>query len=118
MNTPHRFKNTYGNNDYVLEDDSSLCAWQNHYNEKTGICHFYLSVFTENDDGTYTREDEAQKEKCYSRRQLERALKDTGFEILGVYGDFNHTPACDTDEKWYFTVRCKKDENSPNFKAD
>ena len=118
INTPHRFKSVYAKNDFVLEDEGSLCAWQNHYNEKTRICHFYLSVFTENEDGTYTRSDEVQREKCYSRRQIERALTDTGFEILGVYGDLCHTPACDTDEKWYFTVRCKKDENSPNFKVN
>lgn len=118
INTPHRFKNLYGKNDFVLESEDSLCAWQNHYDEKSKICHFYLSIFTENQDGTYTRSDEVQKEKCYSRRQIERALTDTGFEILGVYGDLNHSAAKDTDEKWYFTVRTKKDENSPNFKAN
>lgn len=116
INTPHRFKNVYGNNAYVLENEGSLCAWQNEYNEKSKLCHFYLSIFTENEDGTYTRSDEIQREKCYTRKQIEKALIDTGFEILGVYGDLSHTPACDTDEKWYFTVRCKKDENSPNFK--
>ena len=115
INTPHRFKNIYGNNDYILEQDGALCAWQNEYNEKNGICHFYLSVFSENEDGTYTRQDEVQREKCYTRRQIEKALSDTGFEIIGVYGDLNHTPATENDEKWYFTVRCKKDENSPNY---
>lgn len=118
INTPHRFKNVYGNNDYILEQEGALCAWQNEYNEKSKLCHFYLSVFTENEDGSYTRSDEIQRERCYSRRQIESALIDTGFEILGVYGDLSHTPATDTDEKWYFTVRCKKDENSPNFKAN
>lgn len=117
VNTPHRFKNVYGNNAYILEDEGSFCAWQNEYCEKSGICRFYLSIFTENEDGTYTRNDELQKEKCYTRKQLEKALIDTGFEILGVYGDLNHSPATESDEKWYFTVRCKKDENSPNFKV-
>ena len=116
INTPHRFKNIYGNNAYILEDDGSLCAWQNDYDEKSKLCHFYLSIFTENEDGSYERSDEAQVEKCYSRKQIEKTLIDTGFEILGVYGDLNHTAACESDEKWYFTVRCKKDENSPNFK--
>ena len=115
VNTPHRFKNVYGNNDYVLENGSALCAWQNQYNEKSKLCRFFLSIFTENEDGTYARSDEVQTEKCYSRAQLEKALIDTGFEILGVYGDLNHSPAKDTDEKWYFTVRCKKNENSPNY---
>ena len=116
INTPHRFKNVYGSNDFILEEKGSLCAWQNRYDEKSKLCHFYLSIFEENSDGSYTRSDEIQKEKCYSRRQIEKALIDTGFEILGVYGDLSNTPATDTDEKWYFTAKCKKDENSPNFK--
>lgn len=117
VNTPHRFEKIYGNNDYILENDGAFCAWQNSYNEKSKLCRFLLSIFTENDDGTYTRNDELQTEKCYSRAQLEKALTDTGFEILGVYGDLNRTPAGDTDEKWYFTVRCKKNEGSPNYSA-
>lgn len=116
INTPHRFKNVYGNNAYVLEDEGSLCAWQNEYNEKKKLCSFYLSIFTENENGTYERSDEIQREKCYSKKQIERALTDTGFEILGVYGDLNHTPSAENDEKWYFTVRCKKNEGSPNYK--
>ena len=118
INTPYRFEKIYGNNDYILENNGSLCAWQNEYNEKTKLCQFYLSIFTENEDGTYTRNDEVQRERCYSRRQIENALKSCGFEIIGVYGDLNHTPASDKDEKWYFTVRCIKDESSPNFKAE
>ncbi len=117
INTPHRFKNVYGNNAYVLENEGSLCAWQNEYDEKKKLCHFYLSIFTECEDGRYERSDEIQREKCYTRKQIEKALIDTGFEILGVYGDLNHTPACEDDDKWYFTVRCKKDESSPNFMA-
>ncbi len=115
VNTPHRFKSVYGNNDYILENGGALCAWQNEFNEKSGLCRFFLSVFTENDDGTYSRNDEIQTEKCYTLAQLKRALTDTGFEILGIYGDFNHSLATDTDEKWYFTARCKKDVGSPNY---
>ena len=42
INTPARFQRVYGNNDYVLENNGSLLAWQNEYNEKSKICHFYL----------------------------------------------------------------------------
>ena len=117
VNTPYRFKSIYGNNAYILEDEGSLCAWQNEYNEKSRLCRFYLSIFTECEDGRYERNDEIQNEKCYTRAQIEKALTDTGFEILGVYGDLKHSPAKDDDEKWYFTVRCKKNESSPNYMA-
>ncbi|MBQ7906884.1 MAG: class I SAM-dependent methyltransferase [Clostridia bacterium] len=108
INTPYRFENVYGQNDYVLEDEQALLAWQNDYNKKTKICNFYLSIFEENKDGTYTRLDEVQREKCYSRRQIENALSECGFEIISVHGDLDGKTAEDTDEKWYFTVKCKK----------
>ncbi|MBP3495033.1 MAG: class I SAM-dependent methyltransferase [Clostridia bacterium] len=105
INTPYRFENVYGKNDFVIENDGVLCAWQNYYNEKTKICDFYLSIFTENKDGAYNRQDERQREKCYSKKQIERALLECGFEILNVYGDLDKKAASDNDEKWYFVAR-------------
>ena len=96
------------NNDFVLENEGSLCAWQNEYNEKTKICKFYLSIFKENKDGSYDRYDEIQKEKCYEKKQIENALSECGFEIITIYGDINKKAAESTDEKWYFVARCKK----------
>lgn len=116
INTPYRFEKVYGNNDFILENEDSLCAWQNEYSEKSKICKFYLSIFTENEDGTYTRQDEVQRERSYSKKSIERALLECGFEIISVYGDLNGKEACKNDEKWYYVVRCKKSEGSPNFK--
>lgn len=105
INTPYRFKNIYGENDYVLECDGALVAWQNHYNEKSKICKFFLSVFEENEDGTYSRSDEVQSERAYSKKQIISALENAGFELISIYGDFDGKEACDTDEKWYITAR-------------
>lgn len=105
INTPYRFKNVYGQNAYILESDGALCAWQNDFNEKSGICRFYLSVFEENDDGTYSRFDEVQRERCYSMTQILNALKACGFEVLDIHGSLEGKSATENDEKWYFTVR-------------
>ena len=110
VNTPYKFKNVYGDNSYVLEDDGVLCAWQNEYNEKSKICKFYLSIFTENDDGTYSREDEVQRERCYEKKQLLKMLSDAGFEILSICGDYSGREATDTDERWYITARNIKED--------
>ena len=108
INTPYKFKNVYGDNAYILEDESSLVAWQNEYNDKTKICKFYLSIFLENEDGSYERLDEIQKERCYPIKKIEAALKDCGFEIIKISGDFNGSPLSDTDERCYITARAKK----------
>ena len=109
VNTPYKFENIYADNSYILEDDGILCAWQNEYNKKSRICKFYLSIFTENEDGTYSREDEEQKEKCYTKKQLIDILSETGFELISIAGDLDGREATDTDERWYITARNKKE---------
>lgn len=108
VNSEYRFKEVYGNNDYILENNGALCAWHNEYNEKSRICKFYLSIFEENENGLYERSDEVQKEKCYSYKQITSTLKKTGFEILGAYGDLNKKKIEGSDEKWYFVAKCIK----------
>jgi SAM-dependent methyltransferase len=108
INTPYRFEKVYGKNDYILESDGTLLAWQNDYSEKSRLCRFYLSIFEENKNGTYDRYDEVQTEKCYSKKQITSLLKKCGFELISIYGSLDKNIATDTDEKWYFVARCKK----------
>ena len=113
VNTPYKFENVYGNNHYIFEDvDSSgapaYCGWQNEYDKESGLCNFYLSVFSKNEDGLYQRCDEEQLERCYTREQISRALEISGFEIIGFYSDFNFSNPDDNCERWYIVAKAKK----------
>ena len=114
INTPHKFENVYASNNYVYEEDDcgsdSFCVWQNFYDKETKICEFSLTVFErEEGNDSYSRRDEVQCERCYSKNEIEKALMNNKFEIIGFYSDFNFTPAKDTDERWYIVARAKKD---------
>jgi len=113
VNTPHKFESTYGTNSYVYEDEDcgegSFCVWQNFYDKKSGLCDFSLTVFERNEDGkSYSRRDEEQTERCYSRNEIEKSLQKAGFEIIGFYSDFDFSPARDDDQRWYIVARAKK----------
>ena len=88
----------------------SFCVWQNYYDAETRLCDFSLTVF-EKEEGSelYSRRDETQTERCYSKDEIIAALEKNGFELIGMYSDFNFTPANDTDERWYIVARAKKD---------
>lgn len=120
VNTPYKFKNIYADNAYILEDEITeewddgesdsyavYCGWQNEYNEESGICNFYLSLFEEL-DGAYKRSDEIQKERCYSQEILTALLEKNGFELLGVYGDYEFGAPKNDCERWYICARAKK----------
>lgn len=108
MNTPYKFEKVYAYNAYILEDEGIFCGWQNFYDKKSKICDFYLSVFKEDDDGSYVREDEHQRERCYGLDAVKRLLVENGFELVGVYSDFDFGEIREDTERWYFVARAKK----------
>ncbi len=108
INGKSKFENVYARNSFVTESKNSFCIWQNYYNEKSGICDFYITVFNEKGNGDYTRLDELQREKMYTLRQIKNALLKTGFEFLGAFSDFDFTAASDMDERIYIIAKCKK----------
>ena len=110
VNTPYKFKNIYADNAYILEDtvdgDAVYCGWQNEYDAESGVCDFYLSVFCER-DGVYVRENEQQRERCYTMEQLTAALETCGFEVLGIYSGYDFETPQENSERWYFAARKK-----------
>ena len=108
VNGKYKFENIYGNESYVMEDEDSFCVWQNFYNEKTHLCDFYITLFKEKEDGSYDRYDEEQRERMYTLRSIKKQLADNGFELIGVYGDFDFSVGDDSCERLYIAARCIK----------
>lgn len=108
VNTKYKFENIYADNSFVFEDDGVMCVWQNSYNEKTHLCDFFISLFTENGDGSYERSDEYQKERMYPVSTLKKLLSECGFETLGVFGSFDFKELKDEDERAYIVAKAIK----------
>ena len=113
VNSPYKFEHIYGQNAYLLEDEDSegravFCGWQNEYRPETRLCRFYLSIFSEDANGRYTRADEEQCERCYTEAELRAALDATGFDICGFFSDFDFSPITPHSERWYVVARTRK----------
>ncbi|MBQ8577847.1 MAG: class I SAM-dependent methyltransferase [Clostridia bacterium] len=107
VNTPWKFEHVFGNESYILENETTYLGWQNDYNPNTGLCRFYLTFFMETgEDGLWARYEEVQSERAYSDRTMKNLLEKAGFAVLGIYSDLAGTPAGLTDERHYFV--CKK----------
>ena len=105
LNSPYKFKHIYGTNAYVLEDEGIYCGWQNIYDPSSRICEFYTSVFTENEDGTYTRRDDFEREYCFTPKEVETLLAKCGFALLSVEGDRDGSAVKKDTERLYFTAK-------------
>ncbi len=108
VNTPYKFENFYGNNDYILEDEGVTVCWQNEYDRKKGICSFDLSVFEELEDGLWKRSDETIKERCYEKNELCDSLEKAGFEVVGVFGGYDFSAPAKDCLRWHIVAKCKK----------
>ena len=113
MNSKYKFENVYADNSYILEDESEnglqiFCGWQNFYDRESKICSFYLSVFEEHKNGSYTRADEEQFERCYELDEIKECLEECGFELLGVFSDIDFSEIKEDSERFYFVARAKK----------
>jgi hypothetical protein len=113
VNSPYKFAHTYGNNAYILEDEDEdgravFCGWQNEYDPESRLCKFYLSLFAEGEDGAYIRSDEEQTERCFDEAELTAALDTAGFDLCGIYSDFDFSPVTKTTERWYVVARTRK----------
>ncbi len=108
INGRGKFERVYADNSYVMEEDGSVCVWQNSYNPRTRLCDFFITLFREDEDGRYSRYDELETERMYTLRSVKKALAECGFELLGAYSDFEFSEADDASERIYVTARCKK----------
>lgn len=108
VNAPFKFERVFGDRAYLLEEDGVFCAWQNAYDKAARRCRFDLSVFTREVDGRYTRTDEVQEERCYTRAELENALTRAGFDEIAVFGDGTFAPPSADAPRWFLAARCKK----------
>lgn len=107
LNTPYRFKTTYADRDYILEDDGVMCCWRNRLNAKGDVVDFCLTVFEENEDGTWSRTDGVERERAYGLRSIGNALGQFGMEIVNVSADYDFTEPVPETERWYITAKKK-----------
>ncbi len=108
INGKKKFETVYSDRSYVMEEDGAVCVWQNSYSEESELCDFMITVFEEQEDGSYLRYDEVESERMYRLDTVKGELLSAGFEFIGAYSDFKFTEASDDDERIYIAARCIK----------
>lgn len=108
LNTPHKFETEYGQRDIIIEDGDDVLLWQNDYNRQRKMCDFYLSAFTADEDGRYSRNDTWWRERCYSMRYVKSLLEKCGFADVRFMGE-TLADAPESDAlRWYVTAKAVK----------
>ncbi len=108
LNSRYKFETVYGENVYTYEDEDAFCVWQNSYSPRRHLADFYITLFTRERDGRYTRADEVGRERMYPLSCMRRELAAAGFTPLSVTGMPYEGEPDEKTERLCFTARAEK----------
>lgn len=87
VSTRHKLERVLGDNTYG-EDHHDICfLWQNSYDARARLIEMTLTFFTRCEGGLYERFEERHVQRAHESDELCQWLNDTGYEVLGLYGE-------------------------------
>ncbi|MDE7364935.1 MAG: class I SAM-dependent methyltransferase [Ruminococcus sp.] len=106
VNTLYKHRNVLANNTFTYETDEVYCIWENTLVPETDEVKMNLEFFELEENGLYSRSSDSFSEKAYSESDIEKLLAETGFEILGKYGDDTFSSPAPDCQRIVYAVRC------------
>ncbi|MBR5152837.1 MAG: class I SAM-dependent methyltransferase [Clostridia bacterium] len=103
VNTPYKFQEVLDGNTFVYDDEDAFCVWENSLEED--ICYFDLTFFMKNVDGSYSRQEEYQQERVYTKEQLLSMIEEAGLTCLGVYDGLSFEEPRQDSQRLFFVVQ-------------
>ncbi|MBQ3915286.1 MAG: class I SAM-dependent methyltransferase, partial [Ruminococcus sp.] len=105
INTPYKHRNVLADNTFTYETDDVYCVWENTLDKDTLEVKMHLEFFERDEDGRYIRSSDSFSEKAYSCEDIERLLQETGFEIVGRFGDDTFDPPAEDCQRIVYVAR-------------
>ena len=102
INSEYKLKNIIGNNCFVRNDEEIFYSWENELLKDR--VNFYLTFFTENEDGSFERFDEMHTERIYKEEELKELLKKAELKLLETVYDFKSTKKSKKSERIFFVA--------------
>ena len=104
VNTLFKYKSILKSDSFVYETEDLFLCWQSFFNEKSGICDYYLTFFSES-GGVWRRLDEEQRQRSYSPKTIKKLLAEAGFSVVGTYADTDFSEVLPDSERMFFVCR-------------
>ena len=112
VNSEYRFREVLSKHDYFLEGEGMYLGWRSSFHQRSGLCDFYLTVFSEDKtcSGRYIKTEEVQTERLWRDDELAQLIKEAGLELLDVFADLEMNKPDECSEKRYYVCRCPFDK--------
>lgn len=102
INSEYKLKNIIGNNCFVRNEEDLFYSWENEL-EKDRV-NFYLTFFTENENGTFERFEEMHTERIYKETEIKELLGKADLKLKDVIYDFKKGKRANKCERIFFVA--------------
>ncbi|MFZ5945959.1 MAG: class I SAM-dependent DNA methyltransferase [Bacillota bacterium] len=108
INSHYKLANTLSENVFTYNTDELVYIWENCYDEINQLCQMDLTFFAlDHTSGKYLRFNETHMQKAFYTEEICTLLMDSGFEILGIYGELAFESPMENEERIFFAARKK-----------
>lgn len=105
LNTPYKLREILGDNTFCQTTDTAAFTCENCFDEETGICEYYLNLFSQNPDLTYSRYEEFHYERAYETEEITALLREAGLKLLEIADAETLDSPTETTERIYYIAR-------------
>ena len=107
VNTLCKHEHVLADNVFIYEDEGVFCAWQNRWDAPTRTTEIALDIFTQEQNGLYSHQQECFAERAYTPEELTAWLRKAGFAVEHIYEELTEQPLSGTAERIFFVCRRK-----------
>ena len=104
VSTPYKLQHALGNQIICEDLENITYMWQNRFSEKTQTVDMHLCIFVRQEDGSYRRIDEEQKQRAHSMQSLTALLQQAGFDRVMVFGNGRLEPPREGEQRWHIAA--------------
>lgn len=79
--------------------------WENEYNSDTRDNYYYLTIYEENEEGTFDRFEEEHMQHAFTVDEVKAAIKESGLELLQVLDVSTMEAPTEDSDRLYFIAR-------------
>ena len=89
---------------FLDEQEDVYCVWRPEFEKRSGVCTYWMDIFTRRTDGAWERSVEQHRQKAYEVEELRAWLLEAGFTHIRTYGDCRMSAPREGENRIYFSA--------------
>lgn len=103
INSYYKLSEVLGNNIYTYSNDDIFYTWENVFEDN--VVNMFLTFFVKNNEDLYERFEEEHSERAYTEKDIEQALKECNFKLIGKFDGYSSDSVNENSERILYIVK-------------